>query len=252
MRMSSPKTFQTSKRVINESAKIGDQQSERLDTQESYEDDSYYDEEDEIERYVNPYLYIPSIFLGCLFLLLLPYFDFINIRFLSRNTRLGTARFDYRASCKDYYLIYLIWFAGALVLISLWWLEIRYDLFDDWGLWWVLIVITLLSIPATRSYFKSRRYNLLLNNTVIDGKHHLGANTTFLWLFWLMLSNTVLVILSFGFMKPWAQIRTANYILTSSSLSAGGSLDDFVAAQKESSSALAEEIADVFDLDILG
>ena len=53
-------------------------------------------------------------------------------------------------------------------------------------------------------------------------------------------------------MKPWAQIRTARYLLAHSSLTVAGSLDEFVANQEAELNATMEEVADIFDLDILG
>lgn len=216
-----------------------------------YEDDYDYDEVEE-KNYTNPYFFIPSAIFGLIFLVLVPYFDFINMRFLSRNARLGKARFNYTATSRDYYIVYIKWFAAILVLAALWLIEFKYNPFDQIGIWWLLTIISALAIPATRAYFKSQRYNLLLGKTSIDSKHQLNANTTFLGLLWLMVSNTVVIILSLGLMKPWAQIRTARYLLEHSSIDILGSLDDFVADQTPDENATMEEIADVFDLDILG
>jgi len=249
-----------------------DEQSETLDSQqeavteseteyideegeydEEYSDSEYDDEyEEEVDTYMNPYLGIPAAVFGLLVLVLFPYFDFINVRFMSRNARIGLARFNYHASVGDYYLLYAKWFAAALLLAALWWLEIDHDLFDNVDLSWVLYLLTVMFIPATRSYFKSARYNLLLNKTLVDGKHQLQANTTFLTLFWIMMSNSVVMILTLGMMNPWAQIRTARYVLEHTSVEVNGSLDEFVAAQEKESNALAEEVADMFDIDIIG
>lgn len=222
---------------------------------DSYNDDSYESSSDEFvdeDDYTNPYLFIPSALLGFLVLVLIPYFDFINLRFLARNARLGKAHFNYTAQARDYYKVYGKWSCAALFLGGLWLLEAFYDLFFNIGVNWFLITLTVLAIPATRSYFKSQRYNLLLSKTSIDNKHQLCANTRFLSLFWLMVSNSILIVLTLGLMKPWAQVRTARYLLGHSSLKVEGSLDDFIAIQEAELSATMEEVADIFDLDILG
>jgi len=244
--------------AINESEESDKKQS-LPDTDSGYTDDDYESSNqeddqfsDEEDNYINPYLMIPSALLGFLVVVLLPYFDFINMRFFSRNARLGQAHFHFVANLSDYYIIYAKWFFMSLTFAALWGIEIVYDSISRIGLWWGLIILTVLYIPATRSYFKSQRYNILLSKTTIDQKHQLHADTSFLALFWIMLSNSVVLILTLGLMRPWTQIRTARYLLGHSSIDVQGSLDEFVAAQEHETNAMAEEIADVFDIDILG
>lgn len=225
------------------------EESDDYSYESDYSDSEYEDDED---SYTNPYFFIPSALLGLLILLLMPYFDFINLRFLARNIRLGNANFNYTASARDYYIVYGKWLAAVSILIVLWLIEAFYHVLSNVGVLWLLTIVTVIAIPATRSYFKSQRYNLLLNKTSIDNKHQLNANTRFLSLFWLMLSNSIVIVFTLGLMKPWAQIRTARYLLEHSSLSVKGSLDDFIASQDPDQNAMVEEVADMFDLDILG
>ena len=220
------------------------------DYNDEYEDDFYDD--DETDSYMNPYLAIPSLIMGILMFCLIPYFDFINMRFLSRNARLGTAPFTYHATIKDYYSLYGKWLFAALIILGLWAIEWKYDALSDMSITWALLIASVLFIPITRSYFKSARYNLLLNKTLIDNKHQLKAKTNFMTMFWIMMTNSIVNIFTLGLMRPWAQIRTTRYILESSSVEVNGSLDDFIASQEKEVNALAEEVADIFDLELLG
>lgn len=232
--------------------KIGDEDWDISDDEYASEHDSAAEDGEDEEDYINPYLFIPSGAFLLLFLCLLPYFDFINTRFLSRNVRLGTARFRFTASAKDYYRFYGVWLITAIVVAGLWAVQITTDIMEDFGLFSVLVILTIAYFPGSVAYLKSRRYNVLLSNTVIAEKHKLCATTPFLGMLFIMLTNSLAVFFTFGLMKPWARIRTVRFLLKHSSLEVNGSLDDFIAEQKAESSAIGEEIADVFDLDLIG
>lgn len=222
------------------------------DDEYASEEDGYIDEEDEEQdSYINPYLFIPSGVFFLLFLGLMPYFDFINTRFLSRNVRLGTAPFCFSASAGDYYRFYCAWFIVTAVFVGLWVAEINADALENSGLFGAMVVATIMYFPGSFAYLKSRRYNVLLSNTIIDNKHRLNANTPFSGMLFLMLTNSLAIFFTFGLMKPWAQVRTLCFMLKYSSLEVHGSLDEFVTAQKAESSAIGEEIADVFEMDLI-
>ncbi|SFM19041.1 YjgN family protein [Marinobacter zhejiangensis] len=205
--------------------------------------------EEELEE-VNPYLFIPALVLLLVFLGLLPYFDFISQRFLARNVRFGTAEVSYTGEAKDYYVIYWRWMLATALLVTLWVWFAASD-FDIGGLLVPLIIATVLYMPLSRAYLKSRRYNLLFGKCSIDqGKFHLNANVPFLKLAYVLITNTLMVTITFGLMTAWAQVRTARTILESMSLDVNAPLNQFVAAQDKEQSAFAEEVADVFDIDV--
>ena len=199
--------------------------------------------------YVNPRLFAISGVIVLLFIALLPWFDFLHSRFLARNVHFGVAPFKFRAKVGDYYHAYSRWFVALAVLIMLWILVIESESsFNAFTAMWLL---TLLFFPLSRAYLISRRYSLLFNSTTIDNKHQLVANIPFLPLAWLLFSNSVVVALTLGLMTPWAQVRTARYILSYLAIDVAGNLDDFVANQEQEVSALAEEVGDMFDLDLV-
>ena len=215
-------------------------------------DDVWAEEENKLEgqiEYVNPYFFIAPGICLVLFLLLLPYFDFISSRYLVRNVRIGLAPFTFVASAGNYYRMYGKLLLILVVLGVLAGLATAFSIPVAGGLLITVFVLTLyLWAP---SYLKSGRYNLLCNNTVIDNRHCLVATTTAWSLFALQLTNGIVVMLSAGFMVPWAKVRTAAYFLERSSLKVQGSLDDFVVARLGERNALAEEVVDVFDLGLI-
>lgn len=204
---------------------------------------------DELE--LNGHLFIPAGILLALFLLVLPYFDFINQRFLARNVRFGVALVSYSGQASDYYRIYWKWILATALLVSLWVGGFGAPVSLGTPVWIALVALTLLYIPLSKAYLKSRRYNLLFGKCEIErGQFRLHSNVPFLKLAWVLITNSIMVSITFGLMTAWAKVRTARVILENMALEANASLDEFVAAQEEKQSALAEEVADIFDVDV--
>lgn len=225
---------------------------EELLVEEPMIDDVLADEEED-GSYINNYLFIPSAALLLLFVALLPYFDFINGRFIARNASFGTSRFSYSASAADYYAIYWPWFAVTLLVLALWFLALATNYIDFDGNYLTLGLVSLLYYSGTMAYFKSRRYNLLLGKMTTDhGRIRLMAKVPFLGLLLLLAVNSMVVTLTLGLMGPWARVRTTRFLLQHTDLLASTSLDQFVARQTEEQDAIGEEIVDAFGLEIVG
>lgn len=110
----------------------------------------------------------------------------------------------------------------------------------------LLYVAILFTISA---YVKSRISNLIWNNTSLE---HLGfiSNQRMRDLVWLYLSNTLLLIITLGLATPWVQIRMTRYRADHLSITGEADWDKFVGERKESSRAMGEEIAEMFDVDL--
>lgn len=218
-------------------------------------------EPDSLSWDVEPFHFLPALVLALIFSALLPYFDFINSRFLARNARFGSAKLRFLARATDYYKVYGAWLAGTATIAMLWVgaIYMARALSEDGSgigqpssgsVMTSMFVLTILYVLVSKAYLKSRRYNLLVGNLEIGDGHRVLANTTFLGYFWLMISNTIGYFLSLGLLKAWVMVRTARYLLNCTSLRANGSLDEFTAAERQSVNSLAEETADVFDLNL--
>jgi len=104
-------------------------------------------------------------------------------------------------------------------------------------------------IFVVSAYVKSRISNLVWNNTSLE---HIGfiSNQRMRDLVWLYLSNALIVIITLGLATPWAQIRMARYRAEHLALTGEADWDKFVGEKKESSRAMGEEIAEMFDVDL--
>lgn len=223
--------------------------------------EEYEDEEDSVSfKDIDPVYFLPALFFTVLLVLLIPYFDFINSRFLARNTRFGTARISFLAGAATYYRMYGKWVFVSLLLAAAW---VVFSFAADYGvdipvfsdnkdtISSLLILASVLYGIWSKAYFAVRRYNILMNNIGIEEDHRLQARATVLPYIWLMISNFIGIMITFGLLKAWAMVRTARFFLIRTSLQSSGNLDEFVAAQEEKINALAEEGVDVFDLDLV-
>lgn len=218
------------------------------------ENDTYYEETDDdgeklddIFDGIEKEQFVPALFFLILFLLLLPYFDFINTRYIARNARFGSAQCLFTATAKDYYWLYAKICLLAICLVGLWQLN---DAIDSGIITFLLTTLSIAAVFYLKPYFKAKRYNLFFGNLHIGEGHHLQAAAKPLYVLWLSFSNTIGIMFSGGLLIPWAQIRTARYYLSITHLESSGNLSEFLKGQEENANALAEELSDVFDIEI--
>lgn len=230
---------------------------ENITPQDGYEDLLTEEElallgemEEEEELYINPYLFIPFGVLLLIYSALLPYFDFISNRFIVRNSRFGNGAFSFSATVGDFYRLYGKWFAATAVLVLIWVAAMMAG-DKDIAFFPILMLLTIVFVGGTRAYFQSRRTNILLQSTRLAQHHQLAGYIPFRGLFWLMVSNNFMVAITLGLMGPWAKVRTARFMLERIQLVSEETLDGFVEQQSNEASSLAEEVADVFDLDLV-
>ena len=62
---------------------------------------------------------------------------------------------------------------------------------------------------------------------------------------WIVISNSIVVLLTFGLMSPWAQIRFYRYLCSSTKMEIAGDLDLFVDSEKKRLSSLGEEYSEM-------
>jgi uncharacterized membrane protein YjgN (DUF898 family) len=113
----------------------------------------------------------------------------------------------------------------------------------------IFMVAYLFFIFLFVAYVQSRIGNLVWNNTTLDQlsfKSTLRARG----LFWLYISNLVVIVCTFGLATPWAQIRAVRYRTSHLAIVGDVNFDQFVGGKKDEMKATGEEIADFFDVDL--
>jgi uncharacterized membrane protein YjgN (DUF898 family) len=184
-------------------------------------------------------------------------------RYQHGNSSYGRTPFTFDAPVSGFYKAYLTVIGCVIGLIVLtgvaFWLIIDIQKVSGsdgvtssvLSLLAVAVLVLAYAVGAAGSWalMTSRITNLVWNHTRVGScRFHctLEANRLFL----LMFTNALGMIFTLGLFKPFAQIRLATYMVGEFSLLSEGSLDDFIAGERQNVGAFGEEAAEFFDLDI--
>lgn len=211
------------------------------------------------------------------FYCLFPWFKKLITSYKLNNYRYGRTPFSAELATSSYIAIYgkavLLFFATLLILILLG-VGFQFaagngiaDMFNSLkeistgtskeDAKAMLETFTIFFIPLTYvlgfllfAYVSARTRNYALTKTMVGTDIKLQSNVGARALTWLIVSNLLMVIFSAGLAYPWAKVRAAKFYAKNTNLFSKGSLDHYVADEKQHVGALGEELGDVFDMDI--
>lgn len=174
------------------------------------------------------------------------------------NSRFGQSAFSFNAGAGSFYKIYFFMLLQIFSLIGLFGLGIYLTIWSDLsnlpketlaiafvGIYLALILASMLLVP----YFMSRIQNLIWNNTQL-GEHRFNSTLTARGLVWIIFSNFIFIIFTFGLYKPFADVRMARYRIEHMSILPAGNLEEFIASEQQQAGATGTETAEIFDVDI--
>lgn len=210
-----------------------------------------------------PILAVPTVGL------ILPYAHHQQLRWLAENSRYGTTRLSVKPGVGAFYLAYLLFFlrfmgivifvgiitAVVAILLYLGGVSVLPHTTEPAGLahmmgelFLPLGAFYLLLISASVA-FHSWLLKLMLDRISLAG---VQVSARYRWwpLVWLYFSNILLMILTLGLYYPWARCRTARYLVDRIELRAAEGLDQFFAGSGSEKSAIADQIASSFAIDI--
>uniref|UniRef100_UPI00333F6FBC DUF898 family protein n=1 Tax=Castellaniella defragrans TaxID=75697 RepID=UPI00333F6FBC len=179
------------------------------------------------------------------------------------NTRFGTTPLVCAVGVSQIYRIFLLpALLIALLLACLLGIVVFILLQGPSDLWFMLvydggasvtILLLLLLLLVTQvlivPYIQARGMNTVWDSTSL-GPHAFVSRLPiggYIWLTWM---NRLGILVTAGLFIPWAHVRMARYRAMFMALVSTGSLDDFVAAEATTASAVGDEAAGMFDLDI--
>ena len=113
----------------------------------------------------------------------------------------------------------------------------------------IATLVAIGSLMFVVTYFTVAFTNLVFINTTLK-EHGFNATLTLKGYAKVILINMFLIVITLGLYLPAAKVRIMKYITSCIELNERGSLDDFIAAEKESVSALGEQLGDVFDFSV--
>ena len=91
--------------------------------------------------------------------------------------------------------------------------------------------------------------NVVLNATLLDGKHPLVSDLSRLRMLWIAFSNTVLTIVTLGLMRPWAAVREQRYVVSHTGIAPQGDMGTIMASIQATGSAFSSEYMDLEGMD---
>ena len=187
-----------------------------------------------------------------------PYFYYLQRRAYLAPRRFGEAAFAFDCHPRSFYHLFLLMVVyGAIAVITFF-----------VAMWFVGLLGTVLhiSLPAAVAPVAGSLafglVNLLLfvtfitlvRNRVISalriGEATLSSRLNVGTVYMLYLTNIVAVVCSLGLLAPWAKVRLTYYQLARTSLLAPHGTQVFTGTPAQSASAVGEELAEVFDLDL--
>ncbi|WP_197337906.1 YjgN family protein [Ralstonia solanacearum] len=192
------------------------------------------------------------------FYLLAPFAHQRFKQYQHKNTRFGTASFDFSATAGNFYGVYLrtVGFAvlGVMLLgVVAGVMGLSSAAFGGKAGAAVLSFMPFLLMVAVMlflgPYFQSRLQNVVWNHTTL-GAHRFKSEVSARKLFWIYITNAALLLVTLGLFMPFAKVRLARYKLESVTLLADGSLDTFIAGESTKVDALGDAAVDWYDIDI--
>lgn len=212
-----------------------------------------------------------GIVLAVVYLLLpiivMPMFQVQWKRFAHQHSMFGTERFGFTATVKQYTKTYLSSFLIFLIvaipvgiifgvlMAFLFKGEVRAQ--ESFSVWsyvpeiFMSIAIVYVMLFAIAPYLKAKFFNLAWNNTQI-GKHSFIADVPVWGLVGVAASNFVLILLTLGFYRPFAVIRTQKYLLAHLHLNTPGEpAEIFKTSNNGGANTVSEGALDLFgDMDM--
>lgn len=190
-------------------------------------------------------------------LLIWPHFHFMLQQFSAAHTLFGGTRFRFAARAWDFYKVYLLLlaaFAGALLLLAVPFVVARETSGKGDMATFILVLVTGIVLfygllLFVGPYFQVRFQNLIWNNVSL-AEHRFESHARVWALFRITLVNLILIVLTLGFYRPFAVIRTLRYRIEAVRLLPAGDLDSFVAGSEAAVAAFGEEAVDLFDFDL--
>lgn len=184
-------------------------------------------------------------------------------RYQHQNARFGQAAFQFSASIgqffKAYALVILLMAAtvvGLVIMGAFAFGQMEQAAADDevalaalGGVVMAMAVLFMAGALLIAPLWQARIQNLVWNHTQLE-QHRFESRASEWALFLIHLGNFVLIVVTLGLYKPWADIRVARYRLEAVSLVPSGSLDEFMAQQEAEVAAMGEEALEVFDYDM--
>lgn len=114
----------------------------------------------------------------------------------------------------------------------------------------IILVAYVLAFLLASSFYTAHIRNHIFNHSRINEVASFKSDVSVAQLIWLRLSNFLALVCTLGFAMPWAHVRSAKFFADVTRVNVLNGADYVVVDSSKAASAIGEEVADVFDVDI--
>jgi uncharacterized membrane protein YjgN (DUF898 family) len=193
-----------------------------------------------------------------------PFIDRLIKQFTISNHSLGVSRFDMQAPLAPFlkafaasmgWMIVVGLIGAAMTGFSVIQLEAVFSNAEAdpgafIGLMALIYALFFAAFLPAGAIYQAMTRNVVYGSTVLAEGHRFISDVSWAKLFWIILSNVVVVICTLGLMLPWAQVRMAKYLALHTVALPSGSMDDFVGMIMPEGSAIGDAYTDLEAIDI--
>jgi len=115
------------------------------------------------------------------------------------------------------------------------------------GLFYLIMLISSLFIIA---FITARERRYIFENLMLDDKISFESTLKARSLVWVMFTNLLGIILSFGLALPWAKVRMARLHLENTWVDTEFGFNDYISQKQQEQSSLGDQIGEAFDMDV--
>ncbi|CAA6603557.1 putative transmembrane protein [Rhodospirillaceae bacterium LM-1] len=172
-------------------------------------------------------------------------------RYLANGYRFGTKRFSAELPLGGFYMIYFqalgLFLIPAIVPLFLWAVGGPLD-FSEIGALIPLFLYAAILLLAL--FVRAKARNLVFNSAQLEGGHRFASSLSPWRYAWISASNLFLMVVSLGFLLPWARVRMARYIADNTMVIPASDLSGFVSQLAANQQSFGSEMADLADVEI--
>lgn len=207
--------------------------------------------------------------------LLIPLMSCKARQYIINNYRFGKATFENNLEIGSFYgaavqaifafifmLIMVCIFSFGLLFIVFGY-QMTDSLFDNFMLFathdsdniagYLLYLTPLLFLAtfyATGAFYHAVTRNIMINGLQLNGGVKFRSELSGTKLAWIMISNSATILLSFGLLWPWAQVRRYRYLVESTQLRPSEGIDGFIDIQARAGHSIGDAASDAGGIEL--
>ena len=115
----------------------------------------------------------------------------------------------------------------------------------------VLVYVGMIGLGVVvAAYAKSRIRNYIYGQTSLDEGIAFQSELSARTLAWVQFSNLLLIVFTIGLASPWAKVRVARILVSSTLVDTSVDISHYITQQQKQHASLGDQIGDAFDVDV--